>query len=85
MSAYGCAAAIGGKWKLIIVDWLAESPKHFARLRQLMRSISQKVHTQQLRELASDGIVQRQPKGESLKERLEFSREAIYGDERSGS
>lgn len=56
-------AAIGGKWKLIIVYWLAESPKHFAALRQLMPSISQKVLTQQLRELVSDQIVQRQPKG----------------------
>ena len=56
-------AAIGGKWKLIIVYWLAESPKHFAGLRREMSSISQKVLTQQLRELISDGIVQRQPKG----------------------
>ena len=56
-------AAIGGKWKLIIVYWLAESPRHFAGLRREMPSISQKVLTQQLRELISDGIVQRQPKG----------------------
>ena len=56
-------AAIGGKWKLIIVYWLAESPKHFAALRQLMPGISQKVLTQQLRELVSDEIVQREPKG----------------------
>src|SRR5687767_11777956 len=56
-------AAIGGKWKLIIVYWLAESAKHFAGLRREMSSISQKVLTQQLRELISDGIVQRQPKG----------------------
>jgi DNA-binding HxlR family transcriptional regulator len=56
-------AAIGGKWKLIIVYWLAESPKHFAALRRLMPSISQKVLTEQLRELTSDGIVQRQPQG----------------------
>jgi DNA-binding HxlR family transcriptional regulator len=56
-------AAIGGKWKLIIVYWLAESPKHFAALRRVMPGISQKVLTQQLRELVSDGIVQRQPKG----------------------
>jgi DNA-binding HxlR family transcriptional regulator len=56
-------AAIGGKWKLIIVYWLAESPKHFAALRQVMPGISQKVLTQQLRELVSDGIVQRQPQG----------------------
>jgi len=56
-------AAIGGKWKLIIVYWLAESPRHFAALRQVMPGISQKVLTQQLRELVSDGIVRRQPKG----------------------
>jgi DNA-binding HxlR family transcriptional regulator len=56
-------AAIGGKWKLIILYWLAESPKHFAALRRVMPGISQKVLTQQLRELVSDGIVQRQPKG----------------------
>ena len=56
-------AAIGGKWKLIIVYWLAESPRHFAALRLIMPGISQKVLTQQLRELVSDGIVHRQPKG----------------------
>src|SRR5712664_1303019 len=53
-------AAIGGKWKLIR---LAESPKHFAALRQAIPGISQKVLTQQLRELVSDGIVRREPKG----------------------
>jgi len=57
-------AAIGGKWKLIIVYWLAESPKHFAGLRQVISGISQKVLTQQLRELVNDGIVQRRPTGE---------------------
>jgi DNA-binding HxlR family transcriptional regulator len=56
-------AAIGGKWKLIIVYWLAESPKHFAALRRVMPGISQKVLTQQLRELVSDGLLRRQPKG----------------------
>ena len=56
-------AAFGGKWKLIIVYWLAESPKHFAALRQALPGISQKVLSQQLRELVSDGIVNRQPKG----------------------
>lgn len=56
-------AAIGGKWKLIIIYWLAESPKHFAALRKAIPGISQKVLTQQLRELMNDGIVNRQPKG----------------------
>lgn len=56
-------AAIGGKWKLIIVYCLAESPKHFAALRHAMPGISQKVLTQQLRELVNDEIVHREPKG----------------------
>ncbi|MFP5261317.1 MAG: winged helix-turn-helix transcriptional regulator [Blastocatellia bacterium] len=56
-------AAIGGKWKLIIAYWLAESPKHFAAPRREMPGISQKVLTQQPRELVSDGILQRRPKG----------------------
>jgi DNA-binding HxlR family transcriptional regulator len=55
--------AIGGKWKLIIVYCLSESPKHFASLRRAIPGISQKVLTQQLRELISDRIVQRQPQG----------------------
>jgi DNA-binding HxlR family transcriptional regulator len=57
-------AAIGGKWKMIILYWLAESPKHFAELRRAMPSISQKVLTEQLRELVGDGLVHREPKGE---------------------
>ena len=56
-------AAIGGKWKLIIVYFLAESPKHFAALRHALPGISQKVLTQQLRELMSDGLVNRKAKG----------------------
>jgi DNA-binding HxlR family transcriptional regulator len=56
-------AAIGGKWKLIIIYWLAEAPKHFAALRKAMPGISQKVLTQQLRELMSDGLVNRDAKG----------------------
>ena len=57
-------AALGGKWKLIIVYWLAEQPRHFAGLRQLMPAISQKVLTEQLRELVADDIVHRQATGE---------------------
>lgn len=52
--------AMGGKWKLIIVYWLAESPKHFAALRAMMPTISPKVLTEQLRELVADEIVHRQ-------------------------
>jgi DNA-binding HxlR family transcriptional regulator len=56
-------AAVGGKWKLIIIYWLAESPRSFLALRRLMPRISAKVLTEQLRELTADGIVQRERTG----------------------
>jgi len=56
--------AIGGKWKLIIVYYLAEEPRHFAGLRRLMGDVSQKVLAQQLRELMAEGLVERERTGE---------------------
>jgi DNA-binding HxlR family transcriptional regulator len=56
-------AAVGGKWKLIIIYWLAEEDHHFAGLRRRMTAISHKVLTEQLRELEADEIVQRIPQG----------------------
>jgi len=58
-------AAMGSKWKLIIIYWLAAEPRHFAGLRQRMPSISQKVLTEQLRELVADDIVHREATGEA--------------------
>ena len=54
---------MGGKWKLIIIYWLAEAPRHFAALRHLMPSVSQKVLTEQLRELIADDLVRRKRTG----------------------
>src|SRR5262249_61029692 len=56
-------AAVGGKWKLIIIYWLSQGDLHFAGLRQRMTSISHKVLTEQLRELEADEIVKRTPLG----------------------
>jgi DNA-binding HxlR family transcriptional regulator len=56
-------AAAGGKWKMIIIYWLAERPRHFAALKAEMSSISQKVLTEQLRELIADDIVAREETG----------------------
>jgi DNA-binding HxlR family transcriptional regulator len=56
-------AAVGGKWKLIIIYWLSTEELHFAGLRRRMSSISHKVLTEQLRELEADGIVNRAPLG----------------------
>jgi DNA-binding HxlR family transcriptional regulator len=57
-------AAMGSKWKLIIVYWLGVGPHHFAGLRAVMPPIATKVLTEQLRELMADGIVSREATGE---------------------
>ncbi|MBX9403880.1 helix-turn-helix transcriptional regulator [Lysobacter sp. BMK333-48F3] len=56
-------AAIGGKWKLTILYWLAHGELHFAGLRGRVAPISPKVLAEQLRELEADGIVVRTPTG----------------------
>src|SRR6266567_4555495 len=56
-------AAVGGKWKLIIIYWLSQEDVHFGGLQRLIPSISHKVLTEQLRELETDDIVRRDPRG----------------------
>jgi DNA-binding HxlR family transcriptional regulator len=56
-------AALGGKWKGLIVFYLAESPKHFAALLDVLPDISRKVLTEQLGELIADEIVNREETG----------------------
>ncbi|TPG17220.1 transcriptional regulator [Pedococcus bigeumensis] len=52
-------AAVGGKWKLTLVYWLAHGETHFAGLRRRAAPISAKVLAEQLRELQADGLVER--------------------------
>lgn len=52
-------AVIGGKWKPIILWWLNERTCRFAELRRSIPGITEKMLTQQLRELEADGIVTR--------------------------
>lgn len=56
-------AAIGGKWKLTILYWLAHGELHFAGLQRRAAPISHKVLAEQLKELEADGIVDRMPTG----------------------
>jgi len=53
---------IGGRWKPVILWWLmgSDAPLRFKALRQNMPRISQKILTQQLRELERDGFVKRE-------------------------
>ena len=51
--------AVGGKWKLTILYWLAHETHHFSALMRRVAPISHKVLTEQLRELETDGLVVR--------------------------
>ena len=50
---------IGGKWKPLILWWLQQRTWRFAELRRQIPGITEKMLTQQLRELEADGIVNR--------------------------
>lgn len=56
-------SAVGGKWKLTILYWLAREPNHFLGLQRRVAPISHKVLTEQLRELEADGLVERDETG----------------------
>ncbi|WP_440114450.1 winged helix-turn-helix transcriptional regulator [Paenibacillus sp. QZ-Y1] len=50
---------IGGKWKCVILCHLTHGKKRTSDLKRIMPAITQKMLTQQLRELEHDGIVNR--------------------------
>ena len=74
-------AVIGGRWKVLILYQLFQGVKRFSELQRALPRITQKMLTQQLREMERDGIVQRtvypqvppkveyrlRPRGETLK------------------
>ncbi|EIA20912.1 hypothetical protein KKC_04284 [Listeria fleischmannii subsp. coloradonensis] len=48
---------IGGKWKTVILCHLREGKKRTGELRRLIPNITQKMLTQQLRELEDSGVI----------------------------
>jgi DNA-binding HxlR family transcriptional regulator/CheY-like chemotaxis protein len=57
--------AIGGKWKCVILWWLRRDARRFSELKLLLPNITQKVLTQQLRELEAEGLIGRESYKES--------------------
>lgn len=76
---------IGGRWKVLILWQLLSGTRRFGELRRALNGITEKMLTQQLRELEADGVVHREiyrevpprveysltPHGESLRSILE--------------
>lgn len=50
---------IGGKWKCVILCHLTHGKKRTSELKRLMPNITQKMLTQQLRELEEDDVINR--------------------------
>lgn len=63
---------IGGKWKSVILWHLIHKTLRFSQLQRRLTGITQKMLTQQLRELERDGIIHRQVYPE-VPPRVEYS------------
>ena len=63
---------LGGKWKLIILYLLHDGSMRFGKFFIFMPAISRKVLTDQLRELESDGLINRKKYAE-IPPRVEYS------------
>ena len=67
---------IGNKWKLLILRNLLARPWRFNELRKSLDGISQKVLTESLRSMESDGIIVRTVYAE-VPPRVEYSRSEL--------
>ncbi|WP_297633731.1 helix-turn-helix domain-containing protein [uncultured Clostridium sp.] len=77
---------IRGKWKSVIICHLAKGPMRFLELQRVTSGVSQKVLTEKLKELETDGIIEKiiypevppkveyilTPKGKDLSEAIEL-------------
>jgi len=64
--------SLGGKWKCIILWWVMDGPRRFTELKTRLPGITQKMLTQQLRDLERDGFLSRKIFAE-VPPRVEYS------------
>ena len=67
---FGCPvelalSLIGGKWKTVLIARLKQGPLRYGELRRMVPDLADKVLTQRLRELETDGFVQKIPGAEN--------------------
>ncbi len=77
LNTYRCTVAvtleiIGGKWKSLILWHLSFKTLRFSQLQRRLGKVTQKMLTQQLRELEADGLVHREVYAE-VPPRVEYS------------
>ena len=75
--AYRCPvgatlSVMGGKWKPLILWEIHNEPRRFTYIKHAIEGITQKMLTQQLRELEADGLIARQVYDE-MPLRVEYS------------
>lgn len=67
---------IGGRWKVLILRELFQGVKRFGELHRSIHGITQKMLTQQLREMENDGILNRKVYPE-IPPKVEYSLTAL--------
>ena len=66
-------SVLGGRWKFIILYTIRNAPKRFGQINQFIPSISNKVLTEQLRELEEDNIINRRVISDKIPVNVEYS------------
>lgn len=64
---------VGGRWKLIILYTVYKTPKRFGQINAFIPSISNKVLSEQLKELEEDGILLREVQAEKIPVNVVYS------------